>query len=500
MIEGPAVERVSSIRKALWTMENKPGISFKCGPYALNKIFLISDTAKPFNEKLMEVQSTARGFSLFDLEKMAHEIKLNYQMAYRNPGAKVILNSVVHWKLDHYSALLKEEAGHYKCEDATMGTVYGQQFWLTPSALDSSASGYFLVPVGPLPAGWRKVDQQEGSKVFGKGVEPSDNGKHVTSDDIQLPSCDVSKPMAQSNVHAAAVSLHIFDRPVYYTPPKGPSVMGDVDYHQRDSYQPANFSYSNMGPKWTFKWLSYIQDDPNNPTANADVYVMGGGARTFNSYDTTTKSYAPALQTKDVLVRVCPTCYEIRHPDGSKEVYARPDGSTVSGRKIFLKEKVDAAGNKITVSYDSRLRIVALKDALGQVTAVKYENSSDIYKITKVIDPFGRSASFTYDASGKLSQITDMIGIVSSFKYDEGDFINQMTTPYGVTRFIKQDGPGHFKALETRYPLGAKERVEFADWAAGIPNTEPIYPQGMNLNNEWLIFRNTFYWDKKSNE
>ncbi len=498
VIEGPAVERISSIRKALWTMENKPGISFKCGPYALNKIFLVTDTAKAFNEKLMEVQSTARGFSLYELEKMSHEVKLNYQMAYRNPGAKVILNSVVHWKLDHYSALLKEESGHYKCEDATMGTVYGQQFWLTPSALDSSASGYFLVPEGLLPGGWRKVDPQEGSKVFGKGHEPPDDGKHITPEDIQCPSCNARKPMAQSNVHAAAVSLHIFDRPVYYTPPKGPAVTWDVDYHQRDSYQPANFSYSNMGPKWTFNWLSYIQDNPYNVFGNADLYVMGGGVRTFTSYDTSTKSYSPELQTKDLLVRVCPTCYEIRHPDGSKEVYARPDGSTAIGRKIFLTEQVDVAGNKLTVSYDTLLRIVALKDALGQVSTLKYENNSDSYKITKVTDPFGRSASFKYDSSGRLSQITDMIGIVSSFNYEGSDFINQMSTPYGLTKFVKTEGLGSTRSLETHYPLGEKERVEFTDNAPGIAFTEAIYPEKLNLFNQWMTYRNTFYWDKKA--
>ncbi len=498
VIEGPAEERVVAVRKALWVMKDKPGISFKCGPYALNKIFIAKDSTKPFNEKLMQIQSTAKGFSLAELEKMAHEIKMDYQMAYRSPGAPVILNSVVHWKLEHYSALLKEENGHYKCEDATMGTVYGQQFWLTPAALDSSASGYFLVPAGPLPRGWRKVGDEEGSRIFGKGQEPPDDGKHNSPQDLQLPSPCGSTPMAQSNVHAASVSLHIFDLPVYYTPPKGPSMTWNVDYHQRDSYQPANFSYSNMGPKWTFKWLSYIQDDPNNPYASADLYVMGGGARTFTFYDTATKSYAPELQTNDVLVRVCPTCYELRHPDGSKDVYARPDGNTASGRKIFLTQQVDASGNKITVSYDSKLRIVALQDAIGQVTTVNYENSSDSYKITKVIDPFRRFASFKYDASGRLIQITDMIGIVSSFKYEGSDFINEMSTPYGVTRFVKTEGPGSSRSLETHYPLGEKERVEFRENAPGIPFTESLFPEKLNLLNQYITFRNTFYWDKKA--
>jgi RHS repeat-associated protein len=497
VIEGPAVERVSSMRAALWTMKNKPGLSFKCGPYALNKLYSLKDSTEAFNDKLMEVQSTSQGFSLLDLEKMSQDVGMDYQMAFRSPGAAVITNAVVHWKLNHYSALLQLESGHFKCQDATMGTVYGQEFWLSPAAIDSSASGYFLVPNGALPSGWRQVSASEGAQVFGKGQENPDNGKHVSNCDGQEPNCNNRSAMARANVHLLSVSLHIFDRPVYYTPPIGPAMIWDVDYHQRDSYQPANFSYSNIGPKWTFNWLSYVQDNPTNLSANADVYVMGGGVRTFTSFNTVTQSFAPELQTNDVLVRVCPTCYELRHPDGSKEVYARPDGSTASGRKIFLTQKVDAAGNMMTLSYDASLRVVALKDAIGQVTTIKYENT-DIYKITKVIDPFGRSASFEYDGTGRMNRITDMIGIVSSFTYDAGDFINQMTTPYGTTSFIKDEPSANIRSLETHYPLGEKEKVEYRENADGINMSEAVAPTAITLTNTYLVYRNTFYWDKKA--
>lgn len=498
VMEGPAGERVVYMREASWLMKNRTGVSFKCGPYALNKIYTTLDSTKAYSEKLMEVQSAARGFSLLELQRLAQEVGLDYQMAFRSPGAEVIPNAVVHWKLDHYSALLKEESGQYRCEDPTMGTVYGQQFWLTPAALDSSASGYFLVRNGALPKGWRKVADNEGTLVFGKGQVPGDPGKKVTPQDSTFPKQCNAPAMAQSNVHAVAVSLHIYDRPIYYTPPVGPSMVWNIDYHQRDSYQPANFSYCNMGPKWTFNWLSYVQDNPTNTAANADVYVMGGGARTFTGFSNATQRYAPELQTNDVLVRICPTCYELRHPDGSKEVYARPNGSTTNGRKIFLTQKVDPAGNALTIVYDASLRISALQDAIGQVTTVKYENGSDSYKVTKIIDPFGRSATFDYDASGRLSRITDMIGIVSSFQYDSGDFITKMTTPYGSTSFSKEEGPGNFRALETSFPLGEKERVEFAENAEGIPFSEPIAPTGMNLFNQYVTYRNTFFWDKKA--
>jgi hypothetical protein len=52
------------------------------------------------------------------------------------------------------------------------------------------------------------------------------------------------------------VSLNINDEPVGYTPPVGPAIRFMVRYNQRE----ANQVFSNLGPKWTFDWLSYITD------------------------------------------------------------------------------------------------------------------------------------------------------------------------------------------------------------------------------------------------
>lgn len=496
VMEGRASECIIAIRAALWVMQNNPKESFKCGPYALNKILEAEDRMKAYNVKLRQIESPQRGFSLAEVQMMSHDIGLDYQMAYREPGAEIILNSVVHWKLNHYSALIRKENGQYGCEDATMGTVYGEQFWLTPSAFDEEASGYFLVPKGSLPKGWRTVELKEASHVYGKGNAPPPPGPPPPkTPKTPTDECD---GMAYSYVDLSVVSLHISDNPIFYSPPKGPSMSFKVDYHQVDSYQPANFSYSNLGPKWTFKWLSYITDDPNNSPANVHVSWLGGGNITC-IYNYPAQSYDPEVYTNDVLVRIADGCYELRHSDGSKEVYAMHDGSTVAGRKVFLTKIIDASGNTLTMTYDNNLRIVAITDALGQVTNISYE-LSDIYKITKVTDPFGRFAAFEYDELGRLKKITDVIGLVSQFKYDVGDFITQMITPYGITKFTTKQGPGYFRSVETSFPLGTKERVEYKDEAPGIPFSEAGVdtPVGMKLFNYYMSSRNTYFWDKKA--
>ena len=79
-------------------MQNKPGVSFKCGPYALQRI-LLSDqrllppspgsgatgTAFPTNA-MMEIAnaaSTQKGFSLPQVAELSKKVGLNYQMAFR---------------------------------------------------------------------------------------------------------------------------------------------------------------------------------------------------------------------------------------------------------------------------------------------------------------------------------------------------------------------------------------------------------------------------------
>ncbi len=499
VMDGPAVQRMSNMHTAVWLMKTRPEVSFKCGPYALNKLYTLKNKTGLPSALLMKAASTPQGFSLSDIARMAHDIGLDYQVAFREPGAPVIVNSVVHWKLGHYSALLKGAGGKYKCEDATMSTIYGQDFWLSAASLDSSASGYFLVPAGKLPAGWRTVSVAEGSTIYGRGAEVPDPGKHTSKNDPQEPPCPAPAPMAQCNAHASSISLHIFDRPAYYTPPVGPPMHWNMSYRQKDAYQPSNFNYANMGTNWTFDYLSYVVDDPNNPSANADIYLQGGGVRTFVEFADSTQSYLPEIQTGDVLARICPTCYELRHPDGSKEIFQRPDGNTSAGRKIFLTKIMDVAGNTMTLSYDNKFRITAITDAIGQVTTITYGLASDIYKITKVTDPFGRFAAFTYDAQKRLATIKDMIGIVSSFTYkdDSPTFIEKMTTPYGSTSFVYSEGNGIF-SLETKYPLGEKEKIEYREGVNYIPDPEPQVPEGAAFFNGYLQYRNTFFWDKKA--
>ena len=70
-----------------------------------------------------------------------------------------------------------------------------------------------------------------------------------------------------------------------------------------------------------------------------------------------------------------------------------------TSRKIFLTQIIDPAGNALSLTYDANLRITAITDAIGQVTTLNYAEGTNVPNtlLTRVTDPFGRSASFIYE-------------------------------------------------------------------------------------------------------
>lgn len=301
--------------------------------------------------------------------------------------------------------------------------------------------------------------------------------------------------MARYSVHSMLVSLNVVDTPLRYSPPRGPDIAFTATYNQRESQQPAAFNYSNLGPKWTFNWLSYVSDDPNVQLPLMSIYLPGGGAEICR-FDFVAATFSPDPQSHAVLVKTGEASYERRFPDGSKQIYGLSDGATSYPRRIFMTRMADPAGNTVLIGYDATFRVTTITDSVGQTTSIAYELSGDPYKITRVTDPFGRFATFDYTV-GKLSVITDMIGIQSQFTYlPESDSIDSLTTPYGTTHFVAGEN-GTNRWIEMTDPLGGKERVEYRDQAPGIGSSDPVVPNAPGITNLGLDLANTFYWDKK---
>jgi RHS repeat-associated protein len=528
---GETTQRLTGAREGLWMMRNKPGRAFKCGPYALWRIqaHVTGDDRVP--TVVAEAASTSRGTSLDQVANWAAQLGMRYQPARRKVGADVLVPAVVHWKSGHYAAIVAREGEGETARYIVQDPTFGYNVALSSAALDEEGSGYCLVPEGALPDGWSPVRSAEAASVFGKGyVDYFESGNTGTCQ-VQARGCQDTGGMAQWNIHLSVVSLTISDTPIGYTPPLGPEVEFTVTYNQREDGQLPTSSYPNLGPKWLHNWMAWVQYDVNNPDGDAYVHMRGGGTEFYENFNTSTNKYAQQFYSMTTLQRVStnPVTYERLFPDGSKEVYAASDAA-MPDRHIFLSEVVDPTGKKVTLTYDSSMRLTSLTDALGQVTLIRHENLSKPWLITSVLDPFGRVASFGYsnnftDGKDRLTDTTDVVNIRSEFTYTDAvdaDFVTSLgykdvtnptnpVTLYGTTTFAHGTvGDATHRLLTVTEPdtdgitTNDTSRVVFYEdglggFVTGYPSHPPSGTAPLDeepLSTSALQARNTFYWDK----
>jgi len=546
-LAGPAGQRVTDAREALWNMKNRPEISFKCGPLALRSIRAALNMDGSSDGEILKTASTQKGCSLPQVAALSKKIGLNYRMAFRNSGDFVV-PSVVHWKVGHYAAMVRKVGDLYELHDPT----FGNSTWATRKAIEDETSGYFLVASGPLPAGWRAVNEAEGGEIWGKGMTGGNDPQRITKCDMATGgSCPSCAGMAVARIHLMDVNLSLSDNPLSYTPPVGPPVRFFVRYNLREAFQPANFTYGNLGAQWTSDWFTYVTDNPTNQLADVNLYVAGGGQRTYTGYNTNTQSFDYQQFDQNLLTRTGPGSYQLLFRDGSMKVFNQSDGSVGSSRNIFLTQEIDPQGNALTFTYDTNLCLVAVQDFIGQVTTLTYGLAStnigppgpnqgfcaaDPYKLTSVTDPFGRTMTFIYEPqvvetvdtyvngqlfsqnnlySWGLASDTDVIGITSQFGYQSiptsgrtnggqvtiffANLVNSLTTPYGTTSFINTNN-GDERSLDILHPDGSRERVEYNQTVTNVPMSDPpsSVPIGVFTDNAELQLRSSYYWDRKA--
>ncbi len=493
-VRGPAAEKYSSAKASLYLMQNEPTKSYRCGPFAVGEVFHALHPDKSLGGQLHDSVSTDHGTSLVMVAEFARKLGLDYQLAFRSPGAAVLVPSVVNWKVGHYAALTREIDGRYLVEDPT----FTDNCVVSTQALDQEGSGYYMVRAGILPAGWRKVSNDEGQKVWGRGA--------VTPNTPPTPpkKSRCHHGMADYDLDMSRVNLFINDTPYFYDLPRGPAMEFTASYSQRDSSPISVSQYSNLGVQWNFNWVAFIVDDPGNSTTKS--YGPGGGVLKYTGYGTVPSApnaFVPQTETQAVLQRTTPSGYLRTFPDGSKQIFGQ--GYTISGTTYyFMTESDDPAGNKVTYTYDpTYCRLLSVTDTLGQQVTLTYVNANDpttgdYYRVSQVQDSTGRCATFTYNSLSQLSAITDMAGMTSQFSYNASDLITKLTTPYGDTAFDETDYPNLDRSIVITDPQGARECVMFKYGGAPPDQGAPV-PSATGLTTDPnQAERNSYYWDKKA--
>lgn len=357
---------------------------------------------------------------------------------------------------------------------------YNLVFSLTPEARSAP-------PVLADPGGTTVADSRTSCP---RGTEPEKSGKAGP----EKP----GKGCTTWTVSAMTVSLSLRDMPVGYRPPLGPAIEFWLYYNQREAQQQGDFSYWNVGPRWSTAWTAFVFDDLA-ANSRARLAERGGGTEDFPFASPSAITSSLSRFSQSTLVRLTGTGGQTigftRHrADGSSEEFR-----VASGNLYLLSAVVDAAGRRAALNYDTLNRLTSIVDAIGQRTTLAY-GGSDPLKLTKVTDPFGRSASFSYNSDGQLASITDVLGIRSAFTYGDNDFITTLITPYGTTRFDFADDStnpslGTTRILEVTDALGRTSRYEYRDKAPGVAASESRTPAGMQVKNAELDQRNTFIWN-----
>jgi len=492
-LSGAITETLTAARSSAWTLRNAHEKAIASGAVALGRMHLelhrqagksqegpgasLERAGFQRRPEIDRFPAKHEGASLSEIRELAGSTGLDLEMAKRESQSSPIpLPSVIHLKQGHFAAVVEEREGRYRLDDP----ILGGEVWMSRQALEEEASGYFLIRAGTLASGWRRAVAGETAGIKGKCMVPITDHGGTRPCDPKTGGCGDScarSPMAQYAFHLGLANLTVFDTPVGYSPPRGPEVFFKATYNHRDKTQPTIFTYGNLGIRWAFDWLSYIQDDPSDLDEPIELQVRGGGRESYEGFVSGVSQ--PQQDSRAVIRRTStdPIVYERELPDGSVEVFSESDHAT-SPRRVFLKKLRDPQGNEVTFIYDEWLRLTAVQDSIGQVTEIFYEMTADPVKrlrITRVTDPFGRSAGFEYDSAGYLVRITDVIGLQSEFEYGFEDFLLSMRTPYGRTLFrtgFYDTGTANYW-LEARDPLGGTERIEQLEANAPLSPTDP---------------------------
>ncbi|HIA53570.1 MAG TPA: LysM peptidoglycan-binding domain-containing protein [Candidatus Melainabacteria bacterium] len=460
--QGSVEQRVRGASDALVQMRLHPEKSYKCGPHAVSALLTIKKGKFEFNKTIDDYPSTEQGTSLRQNVELAEKVGLKLQIAKRSPGAAIVVPSIVHWKLGHFAAVTAKSGDRYEIKDPTFGTE--SPFKITKQVFDVESDGYALIPAGPLPAGWQAVSQQEGAKVFGKGVPwiwPDGKGWFRFSGPTGGPPtrCE-TKGMMVFDIIPTTTDLHLTDTPLSYSCPIGGTVGFEVQYQYLQADQPSVYTFTNFGPDWSFQYLSYLTLDVSStatvrlPQGYSEVYALSGGVYTRDKL------------SQALLVNMGGGVYQRQLPDGSIQEYSLSDGA--SPAKIFMTKVIDPQGNETLIQFDADFRITTITDPIGEVSNLSYVSNtfgnSGFYKVSQISDPFSRTCSFSYDSSNtNLMMTTDVIGLQSKMSYDTTNtFVTSLETPYGITSFFKYTPTPSYNArgLKVKYSDGTSSVVE----------------------------------------
>ncbi len=298
--------KINETREAVGVMKYQPGVSYRCGSFALGHMALVMGLDKEDMRRFFTVASPDGGFHISELLKLAETNGLAVEAVRRPEGAALVVPSVVHWKLNHFAAITGKQGELYEVVDPT----FERPQLMDARAIEAEASGEYILPKDKVPASWQKLTVAECASIYGKGFAsgmeddddfgppsdcpPSDDDSDDSGcdppssndgtggggggsppnppDPPQCPDCG----MPQWSVSEPYIALWLKDAPLLYRQSSGKWMKLEMSY--KSTSKDAQSTYmGGFGDKWTCNWLGMLKPAG---TSFTDVRA-GGGHESF---------------------------------------------------------------------------------------------------------------------------------------------------------------------------------------------------------------------------
>ena len=480
----PFQEDYRTMLEAYAKMVKHPEFAYKCGTFAMNSVATVLCGSNIY-VGILDQPSPSTGFSVATLAKLAKAAQLDLVAVQRDSGDELVVPSVVHWRQNHYAAIISKQGNHYRVVDPT----FRMARWETAEAINGEASGYFMISAKGIPSGWHEISASDAAGIFGKGYpsawvdqpgppcttcpcppgssgsgdsgnggrggrgggsKSEENGSDAGKSYGLCPTCGNSFPSSPGGMPTWIVSepnidLWVQDEPLAYQPATGPRVSAAINYNEHSTMS-VDSSVFGMGPSWGFSWLSYVD------LGSGKLFNQGGGSITY----TDTTGTSPNYFDNSLLLYINdgsgnPISCRITNSSGGMRIFGfRRTTALNAVGYAFLTQSIDPAGRTTTFVYqpwdpltNDVVRLLYVVDADGLTNTISYTNAANFGSclIGKIIDPYNRTANFIYDQNGNLTNVVDVIGLSSSFKYGVppaypfNTWLTNMHTPYGTTTF-----------------------------------------------------------------
>ena len=162
---GPLQQLIDNTREGYRDMLLSPGICFKCGTFALINVARAIKGPAFDAQAIDSIPSPRTGFNMTKLKELADQSSLDLVPAEWGDDKEIVVPSVIHWKQNHFAAILEQKKDRYRVVDPT----FEQQRWLKASEILEEASGHFIVPRNKLPTAWKVLGAAVTDKIFGRG-------------------------------------------------------------------------------------------------------------------------------------------------------------------------------------------------------------------------------------------------------------------------------------------------------------------------------------------